>query len=865
LILWLLGLLLALWLVAAPFLALWNLLRLRELERRIARIEAALWGAAAAGARTEGPRPTASKRPPAAASGPVARGMGRAPEARPGDGNGVEELEARIAGRWLVWAGGVALALAGLFAAALAFESGLFGPAARLSLLALAGTAIFLFALWLARHEGGPVPRMMAAAGLVTVHAVLFAAVRLYDLLDPRLAFALAVLATGAAVAGTRMLGAGILPLAALGAWAAPLLVGIGAMPPLLLAGYLALVQLLFGTLARIAPSRTVAWLLSAVGLAWSGGLAVEAFGRALAGLRLPAEPAELPAVLARMLADVVATGGLETGSALLLFAALAGRADLPALLRGPRPAPRALRLPFHLHQAVLLSGLLAGWMLRGGDVAAFAAASTFLAGGLLAAARGAGIAAAAIASALPVLLPLLPALPATPPGEVAPGLPAPLPEEVWPVLLQPGLLALAGAGWAGVQAVHGRNPGPWSVLAVSIPLATLATLQLVLHPVLGTLPFALAALTLAAAGVAETRLALAADRRELAAACALQTVAALALGALFHFHLREWPVALAVIAFAALVLHARLPVAALADGAAVLAVLAALTGVNGLFHGEAAGTLDHALLVGLLPLLVLVLVSRTGLVRAHPLRAASVDFARDLLAMALFAQLVAVTNGIALAAPVDPVLREGVRLAVLLRLSLALVGLRGIVPGRVRELWVVPLLAAVFPALALAVGGAAPHLHPWDVGVLPLFDALLVGWAVPAGLAAALALRLRAVRPGAARVPGVAAIAWLLGWEVLEVRHLVHGPILVGPWSQGGHLAVSLCWLATAGALFAAGLRGDVRDLRIAGVGVATLVAAKLFFVDLSELSGSYRVAALFAVGAGLLALGWFERRRSG
>lgn len=62
---------------------------------------------------------------------------------------------------------------------------------------------------------------------------------------------------------------------------------------------------------------------------------------------------------------------------------------------------------------------------------------------------------------------------------------------------------------------------------------------------------------------------------------------------------------------------------------------------------------------------------------------------------------------------------------------------------------------------------------------------------------------------------------------------------------------------------LFAGGLQRDVRELRVAGVGVAALVAVKLFLVDLRELAGLYRVTALFLVGAGLLAFGWFERRR--
>lgn len=872
-ILWLVGLLFALWLLVAPFLGLWNLLRLRELERRVVRLEGELARLRTTPAAEEARSPAPSAAAPApsgtGAATPVPRGRSPvpvvfAPRPTPPPPPAQEAgAESRLAARWLALAGGVALALAGLFAVSLAVERGLFGPAAWLSLLALAGTAAFALALHLAARDGGPVPRLLAAAALVTVYADLFAATRLYGLVEPRLALALALLAVGAAIAATSRLGPALLPLAALGAWAAPVLVGVGAMPPLALAGWLTLVQLVFGSLARAWESRLVAWLLPVAALAWVGAAAAGAFAEALAGLRLPDEPAALPALVAEIARELLAVGGLRAADALLPFAALASRPDLPALWRAPTEAPRSLALPLHLHQLFALFALVAGWLVRGGDAPAFAAALLFTVAGLAAASRGGGMAAAAIAGLLPVALVFAAPVPAALPAEVAPGLTAPLPPGVRTLLLQPALLALLAALWGEWRAWSGQGPRAAGALAAAVPLLVLWALWMRLAHVLGGLPFALAALGLAALFLGLTAAAQARARTALAGIHALATVAAITLGALVHFARGDWPVALAAIAFAAVVVHARLPLRGLAAASVALALASSFAAAAELLAGEAAGTLDHALRAGLLPLLVLVLLSRTGLLRAGALSAETVDFARDLTGLVLLAQLVVVMNGLGSSAVDHPVLRHGLLLSAMLRLALALAGLHGAMPAGVRGLWALPLVPAALAAVTLATGHAAPLLHPLDVGLLPVFDALLPGGLVAAGLAAALTLRLRAVSPQAARATGAVALAWLLGWEVLEIRHLARGALLIGPWSQMEHLAVSLCWLATAGVLFAGGLQRDVRELRVAGVAVAALVAVKLFLVDLRELAGLYRVAALFLVGAGLLAFGWFERRR--
>jgi uncharacterized membrane protein len=71
-----------------------------------------------------------------------------------------ESLEEKLANRWMLWAGAVALALAGVFLVKFAIDQGWFGPTTRTAAGFLAGCALMVGGEWLRRR---PPQRAVAA------------------------------------------------------------------------------------------------------------------------------------------------------------------------------------------------------------------------------------------------------------------------------------------------------------------------------------------------------------------------------------------------------------------------------------------------------------------------------------------------------------------------------------------------------------------------------------------------------------------------------------------------------------------------------------------------------------------------------
>jgi hypothetical protein len=80
----------------------------------------------------------------------------------------------------------------------------------------------------------------------------------------------------------------------------------------------------------------------------------------------------------------------------------------------------------------------------------------------------------------------------------------------------------------------------------------------------------------------------------------------------------------------------------------------------------------------------------------------------------------------------------------------------------------------------------------------------------------------------------------------------------------QRGHTAVSAFWGLVAFAALVAGLRRELRVLRLAALGLFALGLGKLFLYDLSTLSSVSRALSFLAVGAVLLLAGFFYQRLS-
>lgn len=142
-----------------------------------------------------------------------------------------ESFESRLGARWAVWAGGLALALGGIFLVKYSIESGLLSPAVRLAmaamfglLLAAAGEAIRRRAVpgIAAAYSNAMIPGVLTAAGALTMFGVVYAAYGIYDYIGPTTAFialALVAFATlglsllhGQALAGLGLFGSMVTP-----------------------------------------------------------------------------------------------------------------------------------------------------------------------------------------------------------------------------------------------------------------------------------------------------------------------------------------------------------------------------------------------------------------------------------------------------------------------------------------------------------------------------------------------------------------------------------------------------------------------------------------------------------------------------
>jgi uncharacterized membrane protein len=143
-------------------------------------------------------------------------------------------------------------------------------------------------------------------------------------------------------------------------------------------------------------------------------------------------------------------------------------------------------------------------------------------------------------------------------------------------------------------------------------------------------------------------------------------------------------------------------------------------------------------------------------------------------------------------------------------------------------------------------------------------FNLILLGYGLPALLAIALALTTRGVRPHPYRVcAAVIAIALALAYLSLEVRTLYHGAVLTrGPTTDAEQWTYSVVWLAFGVVLLIAGIYLRSQPARLASAAVTTLTVAKVFLIDMSDLTGVWRALSFIGLGLVLVGIGWLYQR---
>ena len=495
-------------------------------------------------------------------------------------------FEETIGTRWVVWIGGLTLALGGFFMVRYSIEAGLLGPDVRTMLGGLFALALLLAGEWTRRKESistiealpiANIPAILTAAGTAVAFATVYAAYALYGFLVPATAFILLGLVALGTLAAALLHGPALAGLGVVGAFVTPVLVSSGKPDFWALYIYLAIVTAAAFGLARVRLWRWLAVTTIVFALLWTfpclqcgpSMVGPHAF-HVLAGFILAA----LLVVCGFMFGPPADEGQVEPISSGSLAAYLLG-------------ATLIVLNSFHADTAMIVFGLL-------------------VAGSLLVAWRSDAAAGAVGAAAALVFVVFAEwAVRANSDMLVLPGGPL---QGIGPSatdgsvslhLISAAIFA-AGFGVAGFLA-QGRFAGPvipviWSAAAVFTPLALLVALYARIAHLDRSIPFAILAVMLAAAYAAATEiLSKRDDRPGLQASIALfatGTLAALALALTFALEKGWLTIALALMSAGTAWISTQRPIAFLRTLAAILAGIVVLRiGYEPRIVGQAVGT----------------------------------------------------------------------------------------------------------------------------------------------------------------------------------------------------------------------------------------------------------------------------------
>ena len=766
------------------------------------------------------------------------------------------DLETLLTARWGIWLGSAALLLAGVFLIRYAVDQELLGPAARCGLAALLGLALLGGAEWLTRHEPpsipGPfhadqAPPGLAAGGVAVLFGAAYGAGPFYGLLPPVLAFAamaaasiiglLAALRYGPLTAATGIAGAFVTP--------ALVITGNPSIPGLF--AYLTLV-----TAASLAVVRYTAWTWLGWAATIAGGVWI-CVAAVSGGPDLWAAAAFVPVAAALnvfLLPDAALDHPIGRRLAWIPFAAI-GAAGLFLETQVPGSAPRA---------ALFLLSPIAVW--RGYQESRLDRLPW-------------------LAALLGLLTLLLWALPEwKPTGEaitvegiveaVLPG--AWAPDVIRPLIVAAALFAAFHAAAGLWMERRARHPLHWAALVGAVPVLTLIVAYAQIARFQADPEWALAAVLLAGALTGTTALAAKDGARQRAGVHAAGAVAALALGCAMLLH-DEWltlAVALFLPALAWIEDRADLP--PLRQVALAVAALVIVRLVLNWY------VLDYAF--GERPVL-------NGLIPAYAAPAAAFAFAAWLFRRRADDLLVATLEGGAVTFAAFFVALEirhwdnegklleefGFDEIALHLLTLSIQAATYVYLARRTGRPILGYAWRVLGTAALALGTVLIVVNPALTGAWCDAWTLLAAYLVPAALA--LLARHFIDNPGIdnpgiggpaiRRVLGVYALVACFAWITLQIRQWFHPDqisLIDGSIEDAELWAWSGAWLLYGIALMVQGIRSGERLLRLAALGVVGLVCAKVFLIDMADLTGLWRVLSFLGLGMALIGLGVVHRR---
>ena len=795
-----------------------------------------------------------------------------------------ESFESLLGARWAVWAGGLALALGGIFLIKYSIESGLLSPAVRLSLAAIFGLGLGLAGEAIRRravpgiattYSNAMIPGVLTAAGALTLFGVVYAAYGIYDYISPTTAFILLGLVAFATIGLSLLHGQALAGLGLLGSMLTPAL--IATETPDVWALF---IFLTISWLATAAAARRQRWTV-APSLA-NAGLGLWALGYIAIADTISAAPPVL-ALLVMLAGTIFLWPGryFDTAPAGTGETVTSGRRAVRAMRLLLRPSlainltvSMAVILPafsflvigagIDLHPAVIVSALIAG-------LAALGASRRNAVWPAMIAALGAQAAVSVMSRSgldfIGIINDTSIALPPVRTGymaEIAMAL------GLGAILLLCGFSFLKRKGaddpdfaqlWAGIAALfpvwlgtasfveYGNLGRDWLHAAYGLGLGfLLISAAEWLHRqnneayrkplnilVLGSFAaFALSLHTLTE-GLTTTIL-----------------LSVIGFGYVLATRQRNWDVLPWVMAVASVAVLGRIaweptivgpqnlgltPVFnALLPGYGIPALLAIVSAwMLRDWPGFRAKNFLQAIasLMGLLAVAILI---------RHAMNGGTLDESVPTLGeQSIYTLLTIGFSGVLMTLDLkspSPVFRYGSMIA-------------GVI--------------AVINVLVMHFFTLNPYFTGENTGRIPFLNLLLIGYLLPALAYGGLAYYARGKRPAAyVSLLAVAGAALGFAWATLSVRRFWQGENIAN-WKgflQGETYSYSVVWLLIGVLLLIVGSRFNARSLRLASAAFVLISVAKAFLIDMSNLEGVLRALSFIGLGAVLIGIGLFYQK---
>ena len=796
------------------------------------------------------PQPSIEPETPAAAPATPA-----IPETKPG-------LEERLGTRWVVWVGGLTLALGGLFLVRYSIEAGLLGPSMRVFFGGLFALALLLAGEWTRRKEQissiaplpiANIPAILTAAGTAVAFGTVFASYALYGFLAPASAFILLGLVAMGTLAAALLHGPALAGLGVVGAFVTPMLVSSDQPDFWALYIYVAVVTAASFALARMRMWRWLAITTIVLGVLWT----LVAMG--------------VPGLLSPHAFSIIA--GFALAAALVVSGFLFG----PAAEPGKVEPISSVSLGAYLLTATIL---VVSYRHADASMIVFAIliAATIVIAWRTDAATGT-LPAAAVFVGLVFLSWVVRSNPEwlVVPGGAIPGIGEAAIDGSVNTHLVAAFAFAAGFGIAGFLA-QGRSanatvPVIWSAVGVATPLALLVATYARIAHLDRSIPFAIVAVILAGLFAYATEIL---TRREArpgqaiaAALFATGTLAALSLALTFALDKGWLTIALALMSLATAWVSLQRPVPFLRWLAAILAVIVvARIGYEPRIAGNDVGTtpIFNWLLYGYgVPALAFWVGSSYLRRRGDDAPLRMVESAAILFTVLLaFMEIRHLVNNGDVYRINTGLTEVALQVCTLLAMAIGLERLRVHTGSIVHNVGAVVLtiIACVFVVFGLFLL-EMPVIWPHNVGG-SFINLLLLAYALPALLMLALSYTVAGRRTaGYANTLAGFALVLALVYVTLQIRRFFHGPVLSrGITTDAEQYTYSLAWLAFGVVLLVVGLVFASQRARLASAVVIGLTVLKAFLFDMSNLTGVWRALSFMGLGLVLVAIGWLYQR---